>query len=265
VNSRLLAFFSHPLLGISASVASIVAIPMSIYFYRASVAAPKLTYYVHPARATVVKAGTASAIAVTYNGKMVATDITAAQVAIWNAGKLPVRRSDILKPLTIKTTPSVPILEAAVRKLSRDVTHLTLNSAAAAQGEISIDFDIMEQDDGCVIQLLYAGLVDVPVEVIGSIVGQRTPAELHFSGSVSSPADQYEQLKRKNRVVGLVAMSCGLIFAVLIPIVWKLGPRAKRSLNWLDRFMFAMPYLLIGLGVFTLYIGGAPEPPFGFR
>jgi hypothetical protein len=154
---RLVSLFKHPAVGIIGSLSGIIAIPLAIYFYSQTVSHPELVYYVNPAKAVVVKQGATTRLAVTLDSRAVTTDITAAQVAIWNRGKQSVRRESVLEPVVIRTDPSVPILEATIRKQSREVTRLNVSQDELSKGELSISWAILEQGDGGVIQLVYAG------------------------------------------------------------------------------------------------------------
>jgi hypothetical protein len=247
-----------------AALASVVAIPLTIYFYVKTQVFPQLTYYVHPVRATVVKSGAASSLSVNFNDKAVTGDITAAQIAIWNAGRMPIKRADVLKPLLITLPVAAPILEGSVRKVSRDVTNVTLNDTSSARNQIGVQFDILERNDGCVIQLIYAGSPDLPITVSAVIIGQHGPQELRYGASLLSPADQYITTQRKNRAVGWFAICAGCFFALVIPLIWHYR-LAARPATWIDRCVFVMPVMLIALGIFQLWISGAPEPPFGFQ
>lgn len=261
---NLLSFFRHPVVGIVGSLASVIAIPLAVYLYRQTQVSPELTYYVHPVRATVVKGDAASSLAVTFKGKAITSDITAAQIAIWNAGRMPIKRADILRPVLINLPAAVPILEASIRKVSREVTQVALSQTAPTQNQVEVQFDILERNDGCVIQLIYVGLPDVPVAVSGVIIGQHSPQELRYGGTISSPADQYVRSQRRTRILGWFALCTGGLFGVLIPWVWHTR-RRRTPATWIDRIVFTFPLILIAIGIFQVLSSGAPEPPFGFR
>lgn len=147
---------------------------LAAYLYFEGKEAHQLTYYISPAKAVVVQTGQASKLAVSFDGKPVGTDITAAQIAIWNQGKLPIKKDDVLRPIVIDTENNAPILEATIRKSSRDVTHLALNIDELQKGRVSISWNILEQNDGGIIQLVYAGNPALKIYVDGIIEGQRS-------------------------------------------------------------------------------------------
>lgn len=117
----------------------------------------------------------------------------------------------------------------------------------------------MEQNDGCVVQLLYAGAPDVQIDLAGTVVGQPQPAQLRFSGSISSPADQYEKLKKESRAGGYSLIFISVFLTLVTGGMWAMGrPPEKKSILLVLLLIFA-------LGVLLLYASGGSEPPFGFR
>jgi hypothetical protein len=107
-------FFSNPLVGILGTIASIVGVLLAIYFYSRGKQDRKLTYHINPAKAVVVRAGQASRLTVTFNEKIIKSDVTAAQIALWNQGNQSIKLNDVLKPIVIYTENKTPVLEARV-------------------------------------------------------------------------------------------------------------------------------------------------------
>jgi hypothetical protein len=152
---RLRRFFSHPIAMIimfCGTLARIIAIPLAFYFAGEARKTRELTYYVHPVKASVVKAGEASQLSVSYAGKELTTDVTAAQIQIWNQGREAIHKAEILRPLVISTEDHTPILEAAIRKQTRpNIVHLTLDDSAPEQGRLGVSWDILEGGDGGIV------------------------------------------------------------------------------------------------------------------
>ena len=171
--SRFRAFFSNFLVGIVGTAASIVGVFLAVYFYFGSVSYPELVYFVNPVHTIVVKQGTASRLGVVFDGHPLTQDVTASQVAIWNRGHQVIRRAAILQAVTITTEPRVPILEATIRKTSRDVVGFDLGRTRFAEGEVPVSWNILEEGDGGVVQLVYAGDVGIQIRCRGVIEGQR--------------------------------------------------------------------------------------------
>ncbi len=150
----LLRFFSNPIVGIIGSLASVAGVVLAVYFYLQSERHRELTYIVNPAKTIVLKAGQTSRLSVTLDGKKFDNDLTAAQIAFWNSGNETIRRDHILKPFVIRTARDAPIIEARILKQSRDVVDITLGTTRISTGEIAVSWNILEQNDGGVIQIV---------------------------------------------------------------------------------------------------------------
>ena len=72
---------NNPAIGIAGTIASIVGVALSVYFFKASREKPELTYFVHPAKAAVVRIQENSRIEVHFDGQRLESDVTVAQVA----------------------------------------------------------------------------------------------------------------------------------------------------------------------------------------
>ena len=170
-------FISNPLLGFIGVMASVLGIIITIYFYIEGKEAHQLTYYVDPAVSAVFESGKVPRLTANYNGKIIQGDITVTQIAIWNQGKLPIRKSDILKPIVLNV--HAPILEATVKKPGRDVTQLSIDTAGIQDGRIPISWSILEKNDGGVIQVVYAGTPSYyAINVTGVVEGQKEISQL---------------------------------------------------------------------------------------
>ena len=115
----------------------------------------------------MVRAGEASDLSISHNGKKISGNVSAAQMAIWNAGKRPIRENDILSPIVISTGGGQPVLEARIRKTTRPIINFTLDTTRADEGKLQINWRILEKDDGAVIQLIYVGTKRSPYKLAG--------------------------------------------------------------------------------------------------
>jgi hypothetical protein len=222
--SFLLKFLSNPFIGLIGWAATVTSVLLTTYFYQASREYPQLTCYVHPVKATIVRTGEASRLITSFDNKPIASDITAAQVALWNRGNRPIKKQNVLKPVVIYTQDNSPILEATIRKTSRDVTHLSLNLNELQKGRVIIDWDILERNDGGIIQLIYAGKPDVHIQAEGVIEGQPSVELAEFSGIIKSPYEQYESERSEYRTIGFLLLGLGIL------LLWgALGIRKAKS------------------------------------
>jgi hypothetical protein len=282
--SRILQFFSsHPLLGFLGflgSIASIIALVLSIFPWLSS---PKreLCYCINPVRTPFVQTTNLSAVSVYYKGVRVNGNVTAAHIAIWNAGREPIRREDILSPITLLvggeaswhywtkrdhtgglhgsnmgpdwvTEPT--ILEVTFLKPSRSECEFkadNTNDEMTFEGLLGLDWKILEHNDGALIQIVYAGTQYMPIELEGTIIGQKSPRRLR----------SIEQAIAFDAIIGMIA---GSLIAGLL--AGALGSIRRQSLT-LKILRFAV--LLIGLvwAVFsavTFWHSQIKTTPFGF-
>ncbi|MCX5669849.1 MAG: hypothetical protein NTU94_00815, partial [Planctomycetota bacterium] len=118
-HSRVMRFFSNPLVGMIGTAASVIGLALALIFYLSEQRTRDLTAFVHPIRSNVVRMGQASKLSVKIDDRLVDSDVTAVQIAVWNRGALSIRPSNVLKPVAI-VMPGRQVLEATIRKQSRD-------------------------------------------------------------------------------------------------------------------------------------------------
>jgi hypothetical protein len=256
---KLLDAFSNPWVGIIGSVASIVGVLLAVYFYFQSVRSPQLVYYVNPARAVVVKQGTASRLSILFDGRQISQDVTASQIAIWNRGREPIRQAAVLKPIIIQMDPRTPILEATIRKKSREVVNLQMEQIRLSEGEVSLKWNILEQGDGAVVQLVYAGGPGIKIRCDGVIEGQSRVKELVFKDP-SWPAA--ENWMKRNQVYFGVGFAIFLMAGLIS--IWISHREMGFSKSKLTIATLAL-LLLIGVILYLAFQSIIPEPPFGFE
>ena len=165
-------FATHPVVGLIGSIASVLGVLFAGWSYLSTLRTRELTFYVNPAKTTIVKSGQSSDLHVLYKGQSVSTDVTALQIEVWSAGKEVIRPEHVLDPVVLVTTPKVPILEAQIRQISRSITRVSLDSAEIADGRVGLSWKILEQNDAAVIQLIVAGSSATTVTVNGALEGQ---------------------------------------------------------------------------------------------
>lgn len=254
--NTLKVFFSHPLVGILGSVASIIGFGISIYFYLATKEAPELTYFIHPVKAAVVRAGQASNITVQLEGKNFVGDVTAAQIAIWNAGKKPIRAANILRPLVIRTSGKAKILEARLKKATRDVVGLTLDTSRLAAGEVEIKWDILEQNDGGVVQLIYCGDEKSRIEASAIVEGQPEIALLK-ERDYSNPSEEYTRQRYSGKASAYILF---VYFIVILSCRLKKGAASIRA----EKLMLIFSVSMLAVSCLVIFYGAVSGPPFGF-
>ena len=213
--NKVLRFFSnHPLLGLLGalgSVASLVALPYTIFTPKRA-----LTFAINSPRTPIVQLARTSNISVSYNGTVVNKDVTAAQIAIWNAGREPIRGEDILTPIVLRTADNAPILELSAG--TNEVTKFDVDPTKMFQGQLRIGWRILEHNDGAVIQIIYVGKPDLPIVLDGAIIGQRHALQL---------SDRSKRLTRYEEMGNLFASVCGV--GIGLVVVKRFDTRSWKS------------------------------------
>jgi hypothetical protein len=160
---------------------------------------------------------------------------------------------------------SPPPCEASIRKKSRDVVSVQLDQSRLNQGILGLSWNILEKNDGAVIQLVYAGPPSIHLIASGVIEGQTgisRPPEWQGTSSLlkDKPFSQ--------RSFGWLMIGMGLLmFSFPLMLSRYRGTffdRHTSALRW-GRVvvLLAPPLLYVCTGIFTL-VFGQPNPPFGF-
>jgi hypothetical protein len=161
-----------------------ISIILALALFQASIQKRELCYVVSPARSIIVRSGQASNLDVTMNGKAIKTDVTSAQIAFWNRGKQPIRQGiqcdDVRSDFKIKVADNRKILDSDIIKKSRPIVSLSIDDSGKEKGELAVKWDILEKNDGGVIQLIYEGGPEVEIFAEGIIVGQKKLKNLGF-------------------------------------------------------------------------------------
>ncbi|HUF63281.1 MAG TPA: hypothetical protein VMN36_14495 [Verrucomicrobiales bacterium] len=241
-------------------IVSIISTALAVYYGTASLKAPDITCDTYPLRTPLVRVGASSSISVHHGTDVIASDLTVARIAIWNKGDSAVRRGHILKPLVIKTRTAVPIVEATIQKQSRDVVNTKLDLSGIATGQVAVTWQIMEENDGCVLQLIYMGDDTVIFEFEGVFEEQKAPS-VRSSRKIRKPTDQYEF----DRVSALWTGVFFIVIAVFSGIIF-FGRRWYRlKCEGVDYVVFLGGCGMALLGIFFIvFLARETGPPFGF-
>lgn len=269
LRSGILKWFSRPWVGILGAIASLVGLVATVFFYFAAQQTRELVFYPHPVKTTVAKAGASSQLRVIYRDRDIGTDVTAAQVAVWNNGRASIRPENVLRPVTIVTQPPVPILEATIRKTSRDVIGLKLDDCGFSRGFVCVSWRILEHADGGVIQLTYAGSQQVELAMKGIIEGQSAILNVRYPGEIKDPTSQVATVLLP-RWFGWVGSLVFLLTTCSVSLLlFKLTAKFRERNPW-GGFLALEGVSLLSLGVVfvTLMLFSTlvalPSPPFSF-
>lgn len=254
VRTRLERFLSHPVAGGIAWAVTVGSIPLTICLYLRPPEHRDLRYMVHPEKTMIVREGQLSRLSVALDGKLVTRDISAAQVAFWNKGNQAIRRENVLEPLRLRTSPSVPIIGATIRRVSREVVRIQVDSTNFQRGELAISWNILERGDGAALQVVFAGGTDIDLVATATLEGQ-----VHVNRLVPdvTPQTKYDAGEHGPFIL-LVVWSVGVALSLLVILV------ARSDRESLLKSGFWVPLAVAALiSVFVLL---SPEsgPPFGF-
>jgi hypothetical protein len=263
---QLLQFFSHPLVGILGSLASVVGLLLAVYFYYASFRNRVLTYCFHPVRTVIASPAESSALSVSFGGSPVKDRVSALQIALWNTGSEPIRAEDVLEPVILKAPSGVRILEATIRSLSRPETRFALKTTTIAEGSVGFDWKVLELNDGASIQVIFEGPTDALFTLNGAIIGQRSiPMRTARLASLKSPSEQYVIERSTERWVGVGIVTISLSSVLFVGVILFRRRKAKpRPFFWIDYLIFTLIFFQIGLGVYILLRGFTNDTPFDF-
>jgi hypothetical protein len=265
--NRMMRFFSNPVVGIVGTAASVIGVALALFFYFSEHNTRDLTAFVHPIRTSVVRTGQASKMSVRFEDRLIDSDVTAVQITVWNKGGLSIRPANVLKPVVI-VMPGRRVLEATIKKQTREVVNFRLDSTKLGDGRIPLNWDILEKDDGAVIQLIYAGDDTADIHFEGVLEGQPLLSQLLYSFKLQQPEEQFTHSKWLI-LLPLIFFCSFMVFGLYI-LITNIIACCKPDCT--DRF-FRVVYAVVGLSfcasyVFILYrllkecFG--PRPPFGF-
>jgi hypothetical protein len=257
----------HPNFGVIVGMIGVVTGIFGVYAYYASIQKPDLTYYISPTRTPLVQKGHLRGFDVKLNGIQVEGDLSSAEIQFWNQGKAPIRHEDILKPISITTKSGGEILEASYYT-TRDA--IELNTEFPLKGYVVLgraddfvnktakfDWNILEQNDGVKVQLVYAGSVSEPILVDGVIAGQKQLTHYTFG---TTPFYK--------RVIGTIFIfgSYGVVLSGIMFLVAM--SQKKRSLKVSFYGLIGIILLLLALFLAQHFqdtvILAPTKPPFGF-
>jgi len=166
-------FLSNPIFGLIGIAVSLAGLFFGIYAYNETKQFRNLRYAIEPERTVLIDSAKASDFEINYKSQKVETDVTSVIITLWNSGKLSIRPENILKPIIISVGNGVNVLEAKILRSSRDIVGFSLDTQNGKDGIIVPKWGILENEDGAVIQLIYAGNPDVPISVEGVIEGKK--------------------------------------------------------------------------------------------
>jgi hypothetical protein len=117
-----LAFTNRPAFQLASFFVGILGVVLAFFFYLRGQRERKPVYLLQTSRNIVVDRALAVGrkLTVLYDGQALETDnVTAMQCTLWNAGREPIKATDILIPIRLSLPPGAEILDISVIKQSR--------------------------------------------------------------------------------------------------------------------------------------------------
>ena len=218
-----------------------ISLGLAIYYHYQSVQERAPTYYVSPTRTRIVDTSIAAPpqMQVLYKGKDLNENVSAAIVYLWTDGKLPIRAGDVLEPVRIELDPGCNIIDARILKISRPVTKLVRAEVSdTARNVIPLSFEILERNDGAVLQVIYTGKPDANVSATGTIVGVD-----HFEKVLERHHHNVERLLRLEKYIDKFFAVVSVVGAIFVLLTRK---------RLAERFGRAKLRFVVGVVVFNL-------------
>jgi len=217
-------------LGIAGVMIGLLGLGGSYYFYKVSEKEKEPILLVDPYRSIIVEAKSIKDFplkVVGRDGKPVEKDITSMRFYFWNEGRESIKKADILKPIQLVLSSSnVEIIDYKTLAVSREEIvqpRIALNEYNG--NTLDLSFDILEQNDGFSVQIIFAGSPDTEAEIKGVIEGAKG-----IRGMASE--NSYHFYKMMGTVIGLPLLL--LLGSFLVSHL--LGTWAGRRLSKIDFF-----------------------------
>lgn len=246
-NVTLKVFIDNPIVQLSGYLIGVISLLLAVVFYIRSKREkrPRFAYF-----SVSLIGGVKSFLpdlSIQYKGKS-CTRVTATRFYFWNAGREPLKRSDIppSSPLRIESNPSVEILGVEIVG-ETDVASQLSASAQGANNGVRLDFEYLDRDDGAVIQIIHAGTTETRFSMIGKIIGAESIEHLPAFRETEDPV-LYPKRRKWYRIAFYAVVAASLV----LPWLWlksHSGPRYPQ-LNPPPEPAYAIwPYFAICVGI----------------
>jgi hypothetical protein len=149
------------LIGIIGAVLGLIGIIIGIISYNRSIRERIPVFLVEPELTPIIVANNLNNAPIRVirksDNKEIVSDLTAITFYFWNAGKEPIKSSNILKDLIIEfSNTAIKILDAKIIRTSREISGIHISENANGSS-LLIGFEILEKDDGFAGQIIYEG------------------------------------------------------------------------------------------------------------
>lgn len=149
---------------------------VAIYFFLQTREKRNPTFYVDPNRTIIVskKVTEKKDMEVYYKKRLIKDNgVTAVRIFFWNSGNLAIKKDHILQDILLEMDTEVEIADLKVLRITRDITRFDAEIVEGSINKIRVFFDILENDDGGVIQIIFIGDSRSKIDFQGTIEGVR--------------------------------------------------------------------------------------------
>lgn len=180
------------------------------------------------------------------NGQQLTKSVYAANHTFWNAGNTPILQEDILTPIRISlTAKDSELLAVSIVSQSRKVVACSVIQDSPHSFQLT--FRILEQDDGCLIRVFYAGPQSPHYKTEGEIVGVR---KLNVSGEsifeyIERTKDNHDYFKNILGYVPIILL--WLAIFVLSTLYVRAVPLARKKISWLFFALIILCAIITGM------------------
>jgi len=155
-----------------------IGIALACYFHRVSIASRKPCFLIDTQRTIIVDSKHFSETplqVVRSDGSKIKGDITSVRFYFYNNGKKSIRPANILVPLVVSLKDkNGEILDYKILKTSREVVQPMIDrDSTNPKQNLTISFNILEQNDGLTCQLIFTGNPNAGFKISGTIEGVK--------------------------------------------------------------------------------------------
>jgi hypothetical protein len=263
-------FYEKPWFVVLTAVFGIAGTVFGIWSHFANIREPAITYEINPLRTVIVQGGAPSDLTVQYKGSLITKGVVSASVGIWNAGRAPIRVSDVLEPIRLKIGAGNRILSANVVRQSREIVQFQLYNPSAQPGALDVrsldtlgvGFNILEHNDSAIVQIVYEGSPDADIVLSGIFVGQ--PKLNRLSLEQQKPIYPNSRHAKIISPILLLLLVIGLFVRITYLSVRIGRTSVGRNLWWLWFGGVASTLLVVYVGYQFVYETFISVPPFQF-
>jgi hypothetical protein len=160
----------------------LVAIVVSVYFYRKSRRIKQLAYTVATANLIQDYSARLSGLKIEYKGKNPAT-ISVSKIAIWNEGTETVNDTDVTEAEPLRIICDSEVLDWSVIDITTPANQFTLRPSSPVQSDIV--FDYLDKAEGGIVQLVHAGKSSASIRLVGRVKGSAHAVKREFGPNVT--------------------------------------------------------------------------------